>query len=116
MSLGEHSWRLFVAHFAVLYVFLTKKIPIFRYQALRGTTEGEESSAYYNSSIREATLREAIFNQMLYPATFFEEVSLVMLQIVAYLHSCNALNTNNSSYSHDVLCIQIPRSSTSTFL
>jgi hypothetical protein len=38
------------------------------YDGLRGTQEGEEASMSYNATIREATLNEAIFKQMLYPS------------------------------------------------
>jgi len=44
------------------------------FEALRGTVEGNEQSASYNATIREATLNEAIFKQMLYPSRFFEDV------------------------------------------
>ena len=43
------------------------------YEGLRGTREGNELSASYNSTIRDRCLVEAIFNAMLYPPPLFEQ-------------------------------------------
>ena len=60
------------------------------FEALRNTREGDELSACYNCTIREACLSEAMFQAMLYPYPFFEES---IRSHFKYKSRCGAANT-----------------------